>query len=292
MKTIFICSVLTFLTVCNTYSQEKHYEFNRLNTRKQTLKGQSTSEIYSVSYVKTKGSLNPEYTKLKSELEKVIADSISKTANYFKALDKFNDLSTIKNKVIAFNNSSKSFRNKVTLLKEAQILASNYHIKDLFYSDKHINKDMKAGFLLLSLNPENMKVHLNKVLLKLDNKIKVPEKPTYESIVALREKLSRTKKIKDIKNLKNKKGYTLQNSIVPPEEITGNYSVVGEYFVLSKPTNRFLKDQLISKKTVLSLHITKAKLYTKEERVLIQNKRTKEMYLVDTSFLNGFSIKS
>ncbi|GAA3602290.1 hypothetical protein Q4Q39_13355 [Flavivirga amylovorans] len=292
MKTLFIWSALIFLTVCNTYSQEKHYEFNRLNTRKQTLKGQSTSEIYDVSYIKTEGSLNPEYTKLKSELEKVMADSISKAADYYKTLDRFNDISTIKSKVVAFNSSSKSFRNKVTLLKEAQILASKHHIKDLFYSDSYINKEMKAGFLLLSLNPENMKAHLNKVLLKLDNKIKVPEKPTYESIATLRETLSNTKKIKDIKNLKNKKGYTLQNNIVPPEEITGDFSVVGEYFVLSKPTNRFLKDQLISKKTVLNLRIAKEKLYTKEERVLIQNKRTKEMYLVDNNFLNGFSVKS
>ncbi len=292
MKTTFICLTLTFLTVCSTHSQEKHYEFNRINTRKQTLKGQSTSEIYGVSYVKTEQSLNPEYTKLKSELEKVMADSISKTANYYKALDRSNDILTIKSKVVAFNSSSKSFRNKVTLLKEAQILASKHNIKDLFYSDKYINKGMKAGFLLLSLNPENMKVHLNKILLKLDNKIEVPEKPTYESIAALRERLSNTKKIKDSKNLKNKKGYTLKNNIVPPEEIIGDYSVVGEYFVLNMPTNRFLKDQLISKETVSNLRIAKEKLYTKEERVLIQNKRTKEMYLVDNSFLYGFSVKS
>ncbi|GAA3646785.1 hypothetical protein [Flavivirga jejuensis] len=292
MKTIFIWSVFTFLTVCNTYSQEKHYEFNRLNTRKQTLKGQSTSKIYDVSYVKTGESLNPEFTRLKSELDKVMADSISKTADYYKTLDRFNDISTVKSKVVAFNNSSESFRNKVALLKEAQILALKHNINDLFYSDNYINKDMKAGFLLLSLNPEKMKAHLNKVLLKLDNKIKVPEKPTYQSIATLREKLSNTKKIKDTKNLKSKKGYRLQNSIVPPEEVIGDFLVVGEYFVLSIPTNRFLKDQLISKKTVLNLRITKEKLYTKEERVLIQNKRTKEMYLVDNSFLNSFSVKS
>ncbi|WP_303318602.1 hypothetical protein Q4Q34_04660 [Flavivirga abyssicola] len=292
MKAIFIWSVLTFLAVCNTYAQEKHYEFNRLNTRKQTLKGQSTSEIYVVSCLKTEASLNPEYTKLKSELEKVITDSISKSADYYKALDRFNDISTVKSKVLAFNSSRKSFRNKVTFLKEAQILASKHKIKDLFYSDNYINKGMKAGFLLLSLNPENMKAHLNKILLKLDNKIKVPEKPTYELIAALREKLSNTKKTKDIKNLKNKKGYALQNNIVPPEEITGDFSVLGEYFVLNRPTNRFLKDQLISKNTVLNLRIAKEKLYTKEERVLIQNNRTKEMYLVDNSFLNGFSVKS
>lgn len=292
MKTIFIWSVLIFLTVCNTFSQEKYYEFNRLNTRKQTLKGQSTSEIYGVSYVKIGESVNPEYTKLKSELEKVMADSISKTADYNKALDRFNDISTVKSKLVAFNSSNKPFRNKKTLLKEAQILASKHHIKELFYSDNYINKDMKAGFLLLSLNPEGMKVHLNKILLKLDSNIKTPEKPTYESIVALREKLSDTKKTKDIKNLNDKNDCALQNSIVPLEEITGDFSVVGEYFVLSIPINRFLKNQLISKKTVLNLRIAEKELYTNEERVLIQNKQTKELYLVDNSFLNNFSVKS
>lgn len=291
MKTIFIWPVLTFLIVCNVYSQENHYEFNRLNTRKQTLKGQSTSAIYGVSYVKIEESLNPEYIKLESELEKVMSDSISKTADYYKALNRFNDISIIKNKVIAFNSSSKSLRNKIAILKEAQILASKHHIKDLFYSDNYINKDMKAGFLLLKLNPEGLEVHLNKVLLKLDNKIKVPEKPVYGSIVTLRKELSNTKRIKDIKSLKNKKGYSLQNSIVPPEEITGDFSVVGKYFVLSMPANRFLKDQLISKTTVLNLRIAKKKLHTNKERVLIQNKRTKEMYLVDNSFLNSFSVK-
>ncbi|MFI0428538.1 hypothetical protein [Mariniflexile sp. HMF6888] len=291
MKTTFLLPILAFLAVYNTHSQEKDFEFNRLNTRKQTIKGQSASEIYSVSYAEIEESINPEYIKLKSELEKIIADSISKKANYYKALARINDISTIKNKVIAFNNSSKPFGNKVILLKEAQILASKHNITDLFYSDNEINKKMKAGFLLLTLNFEDLKVHLDKILLKLDNKIKVPETPTYISTIALREKISNTKK-KQAKDPKGENGYMLQNSIVPPEDLAGNFVVVNSYYVLSMPTDGFLKNQLVSKKAVLNLGITSEELYSNKEKMLIQNKRTKEMYLVDNSFLNNFSVKS
>ncbi|WP_111309384.1 hypothetical protein [Confluentibacter sediminis] len=291
MKTIFLLPILAFLTVCTTQSQEKDFEFNRLHTRKLELKGQSASEIYSVSYAAIEESTNPEYTTLKTELEKLVADSLSKKADYDKALAKINDISIIKNKVIAFNNSSESFGKKVTLLKESQILALKHHMRDLFYSDNEINKEMKAGFLLLTLKPEDMKVHLNKIVLKLDAKIKAPEMPTYVSSVALREKLSHTKK-KLTKDSKSANGYMLQNNMVSPEDIAGNFELVNSYYVLSMPTHGFSKNQLVSKKAVLSLGIPSKKLYSFKEKMLIQNKRTKEMYLVDNSFINNFSVKS
>src|SRR5690606_43752 len=194
MKTTFILAILTFLTVFNTHSQEKDFDFNRLNTRKLTIKGLSASEIYSVSYAAVEQSVNPEYTKLISELENVIADSLSKRADYDKAVDRFNDIRMIKNKIIEFNNSDKYFATKVTLLKDAQILASKHNIKDLFYSDNEINKEMKAGFLVLTFNLEDLKTHLNTILLKLDTKFKAPELPTYVSTLALREKIYHTTK--------------------------------------------------------------------------------------------------
>jgi len=291
MKPTFLLPILAFFAVCNIQSQEKYFEFNRLNTRQLTLKGQTAPEIYGVSYAKIEEPINPEYTKLKSELEKVIADSVSKKVDYDKAVNKFDDISIIKSKVIAFNNSTKSFGNKVMLLKEAQILALKHNIKELFYSDNELNKEMKAGFLLLTLNLDDLKEHLNKVLLRLDNEIKAPEQPVYVSTDALREKMSNTKK-KYVRDTKNAKGYMLQDSVVPPENITGNFVVVSNYYVLSVPTNGFLKNQLVSIKTVSSLGINRKKLYSYKEKMLIQNKLTKEMYLVDNSFISNFSVKS
>lgn len=283
MKTSFLLSVFAFLAVGNIHSQEKDVEFNRLNTRKLTLKGQTAPDIFNVSQATIEEPKHPEYTKLKVELEKLIDDSISKQAEYDKALDRFKDVSIIKNNVIAFNNSNESFGKKMTLLKEAQILASKHHITDLFYSDNEINKDMKAGFLLLTLNPENLKTHLGKILLRLNSKIKVPETPEYVSSVALRKKINTTK---------NAHGCMLQNSKVLPEDITGHFVVTNSYYVVSMPTNGFIKNQLVLKNTVLSLGITTKKLYTPKEKMLIQNKQTKEMYLVDTSFIDYFSVKS
>ncbi|MBU2951087.1 hypothetical protein KO493_10305 [Tamlana agarivorans] len=292
MKTSFLLSVLAFLLACNLHSQEKDYKFNRLNTRKQTLKGQSASSIYAVSYAKLEKSINPEYTKLISELDHVLADSISIKANYNKALIRFNDISTIKNKVSAFISSTELFGNKVILLKEAQILASKHNIKELLYSDNEINKEMKAGFILLKLNTNQLKAHLNRVLMRLDNKIKIIEEPIYPSTVSLRKQISNTNKIKNENDLKNTRGYILQNSIIPPEDIAGDFSVVNSYFVLKTPTNGFIKNQLVSKKNVYKLGISRKKLLPFKEKMLIQNKRTKSMYLVDHSFLDNFSVKS
>src|SRR5690606_21363436 len=171
----------------------------------------------------TDESINTEYTKLKSELETLIADSISKKNNYEKALARYNDITIIKDKVIEFNSSTNAFGNKVTLLKEAQILASKHNITELFYSDNDINKEMKVGFLLLSLNPEDLKTHLNKVLLRLD-KIKVPKIPEYIAIADLRNKISHTK---------NANVCMLQNDIVPAEDLTGDSMVVNRYYVVS-----------------------------------------------------------
>ena len=282
MNTAFLLSVIAFLAVDNMHSQEKDVEFNRLHTRKLTLKGQSVPEIYNVSFATTDESINTEYTKLKSELETLIADSISKKNDYEKVLARYNDITIIKDKTLEFNSSTNAFGNKVTLLKEAQILASKHNITELFYSDNDINKEMKAGFLLLSLNPEDLKTHLNKVLLRLD-KIKVPKIPEYIAIADLRNKISHTK---------NANVCMLQNDIVPAEDLTGDFMVVNSYYVVSMPTKGFIKNQLVSKTSILNSGITKEKLYSYQEKMLIKNKQTKEMYLVDTSFINTFSVKS
>lgn len=291
MKSFFLVPVITFLAVCSLYAQEANLEFNRLNTRKQTLKGHTTSPIYTIALPESEKMLNPEYIKLKSELDSAIIDSISTAKEYSKALDRFNDISTIKRNVSTFITSNELFGNKLKLLKEAQILASKQNIKGLFYSDDTINKNMEAGFLLLKLKPENMKLHLNKILSSLDNIIVPLEQPDYQNVIALREKLRQTDKMIAVEKPNNKKGYMLQDAI-GPEHITGNFFEVGRYFVLNTPTNGFTKGQLITQRTFLNYRISKKKLSFNGTKVLIKNKDTNEMYLVDNSFLNGFSVKS
>lgn len=281
MKTAFLLSVLAFLAAGNLHSQDKDVEFTKLHTRKLILKGEAVPNIYSVAFTQADNSIHPEYTRLQKELEKIIADSIAKMANYNKALAKFNDIAIIKDKTIEFNNSNKPFGNKASLLKEAQILALKHGMTDLFYSDNDINRSMKAGFLLLTLNPADMEAHLNKILARLD-KVTAPEIPAFVSTADLKEKLSQVK----ISN-----GSMLQSNLVAPEELTGHFSIINNYYVLNTPTNGFSKNQLVSKKTVSTTGITK-KHYFPQEKTLIQNKLTKEMYLVDTGFINHFSIKS
>ncbi|KAB1066903.1 hypothetical protein F6U93_13705 [Tamlana haliotis] len=292
MKTSFLLSILVSLSVCNLYSQVKDYKFNRLNTRIQTLKGQSALDIYGVSYAKTQESINPEYTKLVSELDKLKADSISINTDYNKALVRFNDISKIEHKVEAFNSSTVPFGRKVTFLKEAQVLASKHHIKELFYSDNNINKEMKAGFLLLKLNTNALEAHLNSVLLRLDEKNVIPEEPLYPSTADIRIKISNTPRIKNDDKLKEKEGYILQNTIVPPEDIVGDFRLINRYFVLKMDTNGFKKNQLVSKKMVYSFGISSKKLCSNNEKMLIQNISTQDLYLVDHSFLDHFSVKS
>ncbi|ALJ06034.1 hypothetical protein APS56_13225 [Pseudalgibacter alginicilyticus] len=273
------------------YAQEANLEFNRLNTRKQTLKGHTTSQIYSIALPEAEKMLNPEYVKLKNDLEIAIIDSTSKSIEYSKAIDRFNDVLTIRSHVSAFMNSNDLFGNKLILLKEAQILALKQNIKVLLYSDDQINEKMQAGFLLLKLKPEEMKQHLNRVLLALDNVIVPLEQPDYQDVIVLRRKLRQTDKMIAIDKPNNKKGYTLQHAI-GAEHVTGNFFEVGRYFVLNAPTNGFSKGQLITQRTFLNYGISKKKLSFNGTKVLIKNIDTEEMYLVDNNFLDGFSVKS
>lgn len=291
MKSFFLIPVITVLAFCSLHAQEKNLEFNRLNTRKQTIKGYTTSEIYRIALPDAEKTINPEYVKLKSELDKALIDSTYKSEAYSKVFDRFNDIATIKSNISAFINSSEPIRNKLILLKEAQILASKHHIKDLLYSDNSINKTMEAGFLLLKLNPKHMKLHLNKILSKLDNVIISSEQPDYQDVIVLREALRRTNKMKDVEKSKHGEAYMLHKKTAP-ENITGDFLELGRYFVLNVTTNGFSKGQLISQRTFLNYRISKKKLNFNITKVLIKNKDTEEMYLVDTSFLKDFSVKS
>ncbi|WP_067149091.1 hypothetical protein [Pseudotamlana agarivorans] len=292
MKILYLLSILAFLSIYSLHPQEKDYSFNRLNTRIQTLRGQAVSEIYSVTYTKNEASLNPQYVKLKGKLDQLLADSISINTAYNKAFSRYDTISIIKNKIIAFNSSTESFGKKVMLLKEAQILATKHHIKELLYSDNQINKEMKAGFLLLRLNLNDLTSHLNSVLSRLEDKYKLPETPEYTSTIDLRKKISNTNKFNTNTNSKLEKGFILQDKIVPPENITGDFVLVNSYYVLKMSTNGFSKNQLVSKNTIYKLGISRKKLLSKKVKLLIQNKMTNDMYLVDHKFLDHFSVKS
>ncbi|WP_372753807.1 hypothetical protein [Mariniflexile sp.] len=290
MKPFFLIPVITCLIVCSLPAQEKNLEFNRLNTRKLTLKGHTPSEIYSVLLPESERTLNPKYAKLKCELDSLLIDSTFKSVAYSKAIDKFNDIEIIKSKISTFITSSESFGNKLILLKEAQILALKQHIDVLLYSDDYINKKMEAGFLILKLNPENMKLHLTNVLSRLKSN-SYPEPPIYPEVAVLRSKLSHTDKMIAVEKPNDKMGYVLQNSVAP-ENITGEFLEIGRYFVLNVSTNGFSKGQLITQRTILNYRISKEKLNFNVIKVLIENRHTKEMYLVDNAFLEGFSVKS
>lgn len=282
MKTLFLLPFYAFLAIGNIYSQQKEVAFNRLHTRKLTLKGLSVSEIYRVSYASAQ-ELHPfEDQPLQNELQLLINDSILKKTQFDTALAKFNDVSLIKNKVSAFLNSQESFGNKVRFLKEAQILALKHKMTDLFYSDNDINKEMKAGFLLLSLNPSDSETHLNKILARLD-KMTAPEKPTYASTTELRKKLSHEK---------TTIGSMVKNDVVAPEELIGDFIIGSSYYVLNMASHGLLKDQLVSKETVLNLGLPTKKLHFSQEKVLIINKQTKEMFLADSKFIETFSIST
>ena len=290
MKSSFLIPVIAFLTVCSLHAQKKSLEFNRLNTRKQTLKGHTTSDIYSISSEAEK-TINPKFIKLQSELDNALIDSTNKSVAYSKALNRLNDISTIKSKVSSFITSKAPLGNKIVLLKEAQILASKQNVKVLLYSDNSINKEKKAGFLVLKFKPKKMKLHLNKFLSKLDDLILPVEQPDYSDVIVLREKLANTNKMKIVVKPNNKKGYVLQNKIAP-EDIKGDYLELGRYFVLNATTKGFSKGQLITQRTFLNYRISKQKLSSRGTKVLIKNKETNEMYLVDNNFLNEFSLKS
>lgn len=141
-----------------------------------------------------------------------------------------------------------------------------------------------------------MKVHLNKILRKLNSTYKAPEKVVFSAsaeLKRLKEKLSKTNKTNYTKKLYSINSYALNdiNLVTKPGFVSGDFIVIGSYNVVKTPTSNYKQNQLISKSSISKLKISLNKLYLSEERLLIENKQTKKMYLVDQNFLNIFSIK-
>lgn len=293
---------LTFFLVFNVQSQKgTAYKFDKIYTKRLILKGNKFSGIYEVvnkSFSGTKNveSVNPEYAKLEAEVNELVLDSISETKNYGIALERYNEIAVVKSKINAFNISKKPFENKKSYLKEAQVLATKHGITDLLYADNNINKERKSRYLVLSLNTFDMKVHLNKILKKLNDSYKAPAKVVYSSVAklkSLRQQLSETKKVDYIKKSYSVNRYVLQNmnSEVDPGDLIGDFLVLGDYNVVKTQANNYTQNQLISKSRVSRYRVQIDNLFFNSEKVLIENKETKKMYLVENGFLKTFSVK-
>ncbi len=297
MKTIFFIPIFTFLAMFNLYSQNNElYEFDKIFSKRQILKGKKTKRIQEVSNGNVSESRkvalkNPEYAKLEKALEIAKQDSIVETADYNKALNKFNSTLSIKEKLNAYNKSAKPFELKKLFLKDAQILATKNNIKGLFYADNTINQGMKTKFLILSLNATEMKVHLNKLQWKLKT-FEAPEEKAFNSIIVLnnlREKMSKTNPVVYTYKKYSKNSLKLLNKEVDPTHLIGRFKLIGNYSVI-KTANKGLKvGQLIKNATASKLKIEASYLRNDIGKKLMEHVETKKRYLVDDNFLKFFT---
>jgi len=164
---------------------------------------------------------NPIYKNIDLELKELLKDSIQLVEANRKKIDTYNTIDSAKNLINQFIRSTKPYEIKKEKLIKAQLLADNNNLDVLIYADTKINAKNKSKFFVLKLNSLDLKVHLKKIVWKIESKnkkpdIKTPSSP--EKASELRKKLKTVNPYKYINGpskLRNPSAlYCLKNYIV------------------------------------------------------------------------------
>jgi len=240
---------------------------------------------------------NPIYKNIDLELKELLKDSIQLVEDNRKKIDTYNTINSAKNLINQFIKSTKPYEIKKEKLIKAQLLADNNNLDVLIYADTKINAKNKSKFFVLKLNSLDLKVHLKKIVWKIESKnkkpdIKTPSSP--EKASELRKKLKTVNPYKYINGpskLRDMSTLALGNEIKSPENIiNGTFNNLGEYYVILKKINNQTFEQLISIDKVKSMDSKKLNFVFDITATLIQKTDNNKLYLVASGFIDEYSL--
>ena len=241
----------------------------------------------------TKKTLSKSYLEALALYRRAKKDSIAfSEANKRKSNNK-NEIAKVKNNINAFLKSTDDFQAKKHLLIEAQKISNKYGKNYLIYADAEINTANKSKFFVLSKNKLDLKIHLKRLLPKINitstNNNDIASSSKENADVLNRLKLAKNK-------LRNTEKYTitpgtttinksselkLDTFVFKPEDIIiGNFSNLGKHYISNNTKGS---------KVLTPEDIKKSGADNNEPLILIQNNTTKALYMVVPDYVENAS---
>ncbi len=293
---LFICCFKGF---CQSYS----YDFNR---KLITLISEKNNEIPTVFEVKKKELTTKISSKRKVEsdiykqsmldLDLAIKDSLSVVKENKDRLEQYNQINEIKILINQFIASKEPYELKKLQLVKAQNIAVKTQSNYLIYADDKINPKHKTKYFVLRKRVLDLKVHLKKIVWKIENtnvKPNLIELEEKEKINQIKTKLKSTKQYEYINGpIKSKKKtlLALGKEITSPNKvIDGQFMGLGEYYVVLRKHAGKAYEELVSVEEI-NPSKTKEQLVFPISASLIKKRETGSLYLVATGFLDEYSL--
>ena len=165
------------------------------------------------------------------------------------------------------------------------------------YADSEINPKLKSKFFVLSMNKMDLKIHLKKVIWKMDAVKPEPENSNElqnENLKVAREKLQSTNKYEVIKNGPSTESYNvlaLGTDVVEPEKkVSGYFKVLGEYYVVNSEKEGTNIEELVTVKEAQKKKVKEEDLVFAISVMLIQNIVDKTKYVVSPGFIDQYAL--
>ena len=292
---------------CGLFSSAQNisvYGLDKAFTKNRILRLKSTPAVHTIitkQYVNieptTVKKTSQKYLNLKSSIKTLDTEVRELKKNYEVSLDKYNNINTIVEKINTYLTSQKPFEIKKAFLKEAQLLALENKITEKFYGDHSVNPSFKSRFLVYSLNKIELKIHLKRVVSRIQQINIKPEpfqSPKNSELELLRNKLQKTKPYIYI-NGPAKKTYsnylTLGNKIEKVYDLTGDFRIINESYIITKDvTNKFKKGQLVEKNKIDRLGSDTRAFTDKNTLYIIESigQTNSKKYTVEKSFFKNY----
>lgn len=295
-----------FLTtiVYSIQGQNITYEFNASLNKLISKKNNESPIAYHVKNKKVSKKVQSRqkresllYKNTLKALEIAKTDSINNAVKEKEKLARYNELNNIKGIINNFISSPKSYEAKKQKLVKAQKIASKYNLDVLVYADSDINSKNKSKFFMLKLNSLDLKIHLKKVLKKIESQNIKPDFIPFNNSNAIKKaknQLKNTKRYEFINGplkTKIKNTLVLDNEVENPDlSINGTFEDLGEYYVLQNKINNQVIEELISIKKAKLLNLKKESFVFQVPATLIKKKDNGTTYLVASGFLNEYSV--
>ncbi len=305
MKTVLPLLVFSFLFSIPSFSQENGDEYIvNLDVLLLLAQKNKVSDAYHLKKVNTQKQTKKTIKRKskKHDILKVKIDSLEQVeiafnAVYFKELETYNTIQSIVNNINSFLSSPKSYEAKKHILLAAQKKAITHNIQELIYADTKINTQNRSKYLVLSLNPIELKIHLRRVASAIKLKNTKPVENLYDTtyLDELRAELSNTNSFYYTKvNGKTKKISRIykDKKVIDYSHLSGRFKKVNDcYIVLKNFKNKLFKNQIINLEQFENLNLNSSFISLKEFSIIL-NTVTKKKYLVAKNFLTTYGSKT
>lgn len=305
-------TILLILVSFVISAQKSTYELDPVHTNRKLKNFKKTPFLYAVSYRKVNFNsgggerkiINRDYVRLEKEIEELKEKQYTNEEIMINdQLHKKEEIESIPNLIKRFLESGEAYDDKKNLLKEAQNLAIKYNVAETIYADEALNVKDHAKFKLLALNKFDLKIHLKKILWKLDElNVSKPEleagktidevSPIALELELLEGKLLETNKYVTIKlkaKSTNRQALLLSREIPSANKLQGEFWPLGVFYIIKKDfKNRYKKGEIISSKVVRDEALKDLNIVG-SPKLLFKNKISKATFISEVNFLKNFA---